>query len=451
MAKLLSIVFAFFTFFASAQTQFNGRISDLPSPGGQVFIEFFEGTGWKILSKGPTDSNGNFNIPLILPHAGVFRIRHTATKDWTAVFLVSEKMLTEKSLSINESASAGLDAPVKSLHDPENDLFVEVAELLDTLRHKYDASEPLKSDYLQLEYETYKKLSTISLHHPNAWVSQHIIKGLLRPESDEWNKKNPDYKTIIDFNKKHVWDNVPMDDTKLLYSPAFARNAMLYYQYFVNDSVPDVYIDNVLKRSFDNEEMNSFLFKFILDLLLDYKNEAGVDYLLTWYAPDCSDNETIGAGVKNLILALENCKPGNPIPELNLPNNKGQRISLTETAKQNEITILMFWRTSCTHCKEFEPELEEIYKKYKSMGVEVYAIGSDKEEADWIARETESPMPWISVYLAYDSRKDFNKKFPVPSTPTLIAVDKNGVILKRLIMRSKLESILDEMLAEIKK
>ncbi|MEZ4799615.1 MAG: TlpA disulfide reductase family protein [Flavobacteriales bacterium] len=451
MAKLLTILFSFISLFAAAQTQFSGRISDLPSPGGNLFIEFFEEKGWKILSKGQTDINGDFNIPLIFPHSGVYRLRHTSSKDWTAVFLVSEKMLTEKTITIQESVLNGIDAPVKSLHDFENELFTEVAILLDSLRHTYDSSDPLKREYLQLEHNIYAKLSSIALKNPNAWVSQHIIKGLVHPESEEWKKSNPDINAIIAFNKKHLWDNVPMDDMKQLYSPSFARNAMLYYQYFANDSVPDLYIDNVLKRSFDNEEMNSFLFKFILDLLLDYKNEPGVDYLLTWYAPDCSDNETIGAGVKNLILALENCKPGNHIPELNLPNNKGERISLTETAKKNNITILMFWRTNCTHCKEFEPELEEIYKKYKAMGVEVYAIGSDKDEADWKAREAESPMPWTSVFLAYDSRKDFNKTFPVPSTPTLIAVDNNGVILRRLIMRSKLESILDEMLLEIKK
>jgi thioredoxin-related protein len=84
------------------------------------------------------------------------------------------------------------------------------------------------------------------------------------------------------------------------------------------------------------------------------------------------------------------------------------------------------------------------------MGVEVYAIGSDKEEADWRKKATELNAPWKSVFLSYDSRKDFSKKYPVPSTPTLIAIDANGKVLRRLIMRSKLEIALDEMLELIK-
>lgn len=449
MAKLLTILFSFISLFAAAQTQFSGRISDLPSPNGNLFVEYFEETGWKILSKGPTDSNGSFALQLIWPHPGVYRLRHTAAKDWMPLFLVSDHLLSQNSLEIKESTAQ--PSLLMSLSDPENEWFRFVSVKLDSLRNAYNASTPLSFDYLKKEYSIYSDLSELALKQPNAWVSKHIIKGLAHPQSPEWSKDLPDATAIIEYNKKHFWDNVPMDDLHQLHSPTFARNAMIYFQYFANDSVPDQYIDNVLKRSFDNEAMNSFLFKFILDLLLDYKNEPGLDYLLTWYAPDCSDNETIGAGIKNLVQALENFKPGNKATELNLPDISGKRYSLLETAKANDITILMFWRTNCTHCKEFDPELEEIYKKYKAQGIEVYAVGADKEEQDWKNRVLAEPKPWINVFLAYDSRKDFNKKFPVPSTPTLIAIDKDGRILKRLIMRSQLESILDELLSEIKK
>jgi len=92
--------------------------------------------------------------------------------------------------------------------------------------------------------------------------------------------------------------------------------------------------------------------------------------------------------------------------------------------------------------------LEDIYARYHSMGLEVYAIGTDNEEKPWRDQATLNNSPWPSVYLARESRKDFNKKYPVPSTPTLIAVDENGVILRRLIMRSKLEDVLKELLPQ---
>jgi hypothetical protein len=76
----------------------------------------------------------------------------------------------------------------------------------------------------------------------------------------------------------------------------------------------------------------------------------------------------------------------------------------------------------------------------------VYAVGTDKTQEEWLGQDKINDSPWSSVFLAYDQRKDFNKRFPVPSTPTLIAVDKNGVVLKRLITRSKIESEIKELL-----
>jgi len=60
------------------------------------------------------------------------------------------------------------------------------------------------------------------------------------------------------------------------------------------------------------------------------------------------------------------------------------------------------------------------------------------------------PADWPSVFLEYAARKDFSKRFPVPSTPTIIAIDQNGKILRRLVQRSKIESIILEMFEEIK-
>jgi len=54
----------------------------------------------------------------------------------------------------------------------------------------------------------------------------------------------------------------------------------------------------------------------------------------------------------------------------NLPGPDGQLISLSEVCAKNKLALLPFWRSTCSHCKEFEPVLAELYKKYHPLGVE---------------------------------------------------------------------------------
>ncbi|MFM7729933.1 MAG: TlpA family protein disulfide reductase, partial [Flavobacteriales bacterium] len=96
------------------------------------------------------------------------------------------------------------------------------------------------------------------------------------------------------------------------------------------------------------------------------------------------------------------------------------------------------------------PVLESMYEKYHAQGLGVYAIGTDKTEEEWRQQATANHSPWTSVFLSFDQRKDFNKRFPVPSTPTLIAVNKDGVIMRRMILRSKIEDWILELLEEAK-
>jgi thiol-disulfide isomerase/thioredoxin len=192
--------------------------------------------------------------------------------------------------------------------------------------------------------------------------------------------------------------------------------------------------------------MTTYAFKFLLDKMISFRNEPGLSYLITWYADDCTEEGHMEENTRNLLIALDNCKPGKTIEFLTLPDANGKMISSKKVFAENKVTILLFWRANCSHCKEFEPKLEEYYAQYHSKGLGVFAIGTDKTKDEWLVQDKLNESPWSSVFLAYDQRKDFSKRFPVPSTPTLIAVDQNGVVLKRLITRSKIETEIKELL-----
>jgi thiol-disulfide isomerase/thioredoxin len=293
-----------------------------------------------------------------------------------------------------------------------------------------------------------EKCGQIKELHKGTFAADVVASIFYKISAPAWEIKPFVLDSVIAFNMDHGMDKVPFLNPEILNHYALVRTLNEYYYPFNERNKAPQYIDEVMMKGSGDDVVNAFLFKFILDKMIDYKCEEGLAYLITWYATDCTENSLVSDATKNLLKALENCKPGNKIESLTLPNLKGEMVSMESIYKKNKVTIIMFWRGNCSHCKEFEPLLEDIYSRYHSKGVEVYAIGTDNEEKPWRDQATLNNSPWPSVYLARESRKDFNKKYPVPSTPTLIAVDQNGVILRRLIMRSKLEDVLKELLPQ---
>ena len=205
-----------------------------------------------------------------------------------------------------------------------------------------------------------------------------------------------------------------------------------------------------MARRNGNEVVDGFLFRYLLDKLMDGKNDASLSYLLKWYLPDCPDEDPQPDNILNMLEALKTCAPGKVAPDLNFTNPDGQVVNLGAVCSQNKLTLLLFWKSTCSHCKEFEPVLMEIYKKYHPQGLEVYALSSDRDEQGWKAFLQSQPNPWVNVFIPKERRAEIGRQFPAPSTPTLISLDKNRRVVSRVLSRGHLEEYLDAELAKRK-
>lgn len=431
-----------------SQFTFQGSISDLPVGNkGNIILEYWGDDGWKQAGNSPITSEGKFIIKPKTSPVGQWRLRLSADPKKWGDFIISSS--NPRTFELNLSAN---DFNMQALlldSSAESEAYFHLMSAYASFLLNKDSLERDSRERLLQEQEFIKKAENIKAAHRGRYIAEIVIPCIARPENPLLQNNQIPIDSILSWNALHGIDRIPFGDARILSHFGLMRSLNYHFQHFYeNDQVLN-YIDQLLPKSFANEDVQAFIFKFVLEKMLDFKHEQGLAYLIENYATDCTDNEHLPEATKNLITALERNKPGQTIENLNLPDTTGKRIELASVYKKNKITLLMFWRANCTHCKEFEPELEEIYKSYKSKGIEVYAIGTDKEEAQWKSQATINNSPWPSVFLSYDARSNFSKRFPVPSTPTLIAVDKNGKILRRLIIRSKLTEALDEMLREV--
>ena len=129
--------------------------------------------------------------------------------------------------------------------------------------------------------------------------------------------------------------------------------------------------------------------------------------------------------------------------EINLPDAKGEKRSLVETASKGNVVLLNFTAMTAEESPAFNIELNKIYSEYSAKGLEIYQVSIDQDEYAW--QKAAKNLPWISVYAGANDNKclvDYNVNF----IPTLYVIDRNGEIAERITDIAKIKSTVSKYL-----
>ena len=135
-----------------------------------------------------------------------------------------------------------------------------------------------------------------------------------------------------------------------------------------------------------------------------------------------------------LLLSLE----GTPLPELEMSDHLLNR-SAAPGDMSGKVLLLYFWAHWCSDCKRQEPVLAALHKEYSDQGLafagptRLYGYtaqgreATPSEELDYLRSAYQKNYPTPSWMPAPVSRQNF-LRFGVSSTPTLVLVDRNGIV-----------------------
>src|SRR5262249_14517282 len=101
-----------------------------------------------------------------------------------------------------------------------------------------------------------------------------------------------------------------------------------------------------------------------------------------------------------------------------------------------ELVLLDFWASWCQPCVKAIPHLVELQRRYGAYGLEVVGIACESEqgdERDQTLRTIRQKLNISYPFLMAEARSQdlVQRKFAIRSYPTLILLDKNGLILAR--------------------
>jgi thiol-disulfide isomerase/thioredoxin len=121
--------------------------------------------------------------------------------------------------------------------------------------------------------------------------------------------------------------------------------------------------------------------------------------------------------------------------------------SATLSCKSYEVIIINFWATWCPPCRAEIPELRQIYKEYKSRGVEIAGIALQVITPKEIRSFVKSNKINYPIFLG--EAKDLNAQNSIISIPVTFIIDNQGKTYRKLIgyhTKDELEQMIKELL-----
>ena len=152
----------------------------------------------------------------------------------------------------------------------------------------------------------------------------------------------------------------------------------------------------------------------------------------------------------------EGLEIGDIIPDIDLPDTKGNVISLSSL--RGSLVLVDFWASWCVPCRKGNPHLLKLYAEYKPKGLEILGVSDDdKAEDKWKkAVEKDGIGVWKHIlrglqykegtYERINIDQDVSEGYNIHSLPTKILVDPNGIIVARNLHGEELQTTLKSLL-----
>lgn len=121
---------------------------------------------------------------------------------------------------------------------------------------------------------------------------------------------------------------------------------------------------------------------------------------------------------------LGSTKLGEPAPDFSARDLSERTVALASYRGQ-KVVLLDFWATWCGPCKMAMPSLQSLHDEFKERGLEIFSVnlGEPAEQVRYFISRKK-----YTFRVVLDPDGAIGSKYGVRSIPTLVAVDKKGLV-----------------------
>ncbi len=118
---------------------------------------------------------------------------------------------------------------------------------------------------------------------------------------------------------------------------------------------------------------------------------------------------------------------GDQAPEIALPNAVDSIVKLS--AYRGKVVLVDFWASWCAPCRQANPYIQKLYKKYQAKGFEVLGVSLDVKKEAWIKAVKNDKLTYPGVIDVMGWNSKVGERFFVDQLPTNFLLDRTGKIV----------------------
>jgi peroxiredoxin len=405
---------------------------------------------------------GVFAADSLLPQ-GLYKI-YLDENNHFDFLLGNDQQLSIKNITFSSSS-------VQATGSEETEAFFEYTGFLGNLQQKSaEIRKQMETASSEEKVQLQKELAglTSQLHNywdklendlPNSFLAK-FVKSNYVPTLDVSSlpgevQNNDSLLLLARFyhQQRHFWDNFDYTDERFLYTPFFKQKLETWFTKVLYQNYDSVKVP--VFRFIEEVKPHPRIFQFATSYFLNSainSNIMGMDalfvdiakkYYLSGEAFWASDESL--EKIRDNVLFLEHNLIGKTAPDLTLENFDGEYINLHQI--NAKYTLVLIYEPNCSHCNVFVPRLyADVYQIFKDKGLEVFAIYSMDNKAEWTEFLSEHNMfDWINVWdehhvsrfkILYDGRK----------TPGIYVLDENKKIIAKKMAVEQVKQLLEHKL-----
>ena len=202
--------------------------------------------------------------------------------------------------------------------------------------------------------------------------------------------------------------------------------------------------NNRFEQTFVEENPDALISALLLARMLQNKTApvAEVDSL---YQTLSDKIKTTGPAMdlSEELVTARRTAIGSKAPEFSAPTPEGQDLALSQAL--GTYTLVDFWAAWCRPCRAENPNIVNVYQKYKDRGFTVFGVSLDRNADDWKEAIQADGLEWkhVSNVRYFDEIADL---YNVRAIPANFLLDKNGVIIAKNLRGPALEAKIAELL-----